>query len=108
MGPFIDSGYDSKIIFELWEKLLDQIPKTVNNFILFFNNKNRLVKKFAEKLQFEQKTDQAVLRISKEQLEKLPNPHLESITQNDYPPFIQLHDEVFPGTYYSGREITER
>jgi ribosomal protein S18 acetylase RimI-like enzyme len=107
-GPFAAAGYDIKMAFGLWEKLMNQFPASVNNFILFSNRENKLVRNFAEKLQFEQKTDQAVLRFSRSQLKTLPNPQGEELQQPDHSAFIRLHDEAFSGTYYSGREIIGR
>ncbi|GAB3796245.1 GNAT family N-acetyltransferase [Virgibacillus kimchii] len=107
-GPFIDGEYEIDLALALWEKLLEQLSPTVIHFILFPNRENVLVKDFAEELQFKQKTDQAILIFSEEQLKKLPKTDLEPLTQADHPEFIRLHDEAFPGTYYSGREIIER
>ncbi|MFA1821066.1 GNAT family N-acetyltransferase [Virgibacillus oceani] len=107
-GPFVGVEYKSEVAFDMWRNLLDKIPASVNNFDLFSNKENKFVKKFAERLQFEQATDQAVLIFQKENVEKLPKTDLKELTQTDHMAFIRLHDEAFPGTYYSGQEIIER
>lgn len=107
-GPFVDAENNIEIACHLWKKLMNQLPAAEYNFILFSNKENKLVRNFAKKLQFKQKTDQAVLRFSREQLENVPAPILDTLTNIDHSAFIRLHDEAFPGTYYSGREIIGR
>jgi len=107
-GPFVDAEYNRQIAFNMWKKLLEKIPDEVSNFILFSNRENKLLIEFAEKLQFEQKTDQFVLKFPQAYSGNLLQSDLKILKQKDHMAFTRLHDEAFPSTYYSGKEIIER
>ncbi|SFB05331.1 Acetyltransferase (GNAT) family protein [Lentibacillus halodurans] len=107
-GPFVDPGYDSEVAFAIWERILKDIPSTVKHFSLFPNVDNDLVKSFAERLHFKQKADQVILTISKDRWGDLPNADLNELSRAEIAVFKNLHDRVFPGTYYSGQEIIKR
>ncbi|WP_176555696.1 GNAT family N-acetyltransferase [Virgibacillus ndiopensis] len=107
-GPFVDSLYDVRMALEMWGFIKEHILLSLERVVLFANKENKLAKSFAEKLQFEQKTDQYILTFSQEQLEHLPVKSKEELTEFDYDMFLNLHDNIFPATYYSGEEILKR
>ncbi|WP_165769050.1 GNAT family N-acetyltransferase [Virgibacillus profundi] len=107
LGPFVEEPQGVDVALNMWEELLALLPSSVKHFILFPNVQNQLVSKFAEKLQFEQKTDQYILTMSESQL---PNQYVQhgELLEEDHEAFKSLHDYAFPKTYYDGQEIVER
>ncbi|WP_188456052.1 GNAT family N-acetyltransferase [Virgibacillus oceani] len=106
-GPFVDPAFDVDMAIEIWG-LLNEQTQSLETISLFFNKENNLVKKFADKLEFKQKTDQIILTYSEDQLENQLIKKKEELASNDNDAFAVLHDNAFPGTYYSGKEIMER
>ncbi|MGY0694331.1 GNAT family N-acetyltransferase [Virgibacillus sp. FSP13] len=107
-GPFVDPEYDTNIAFWLWDELLGIIPPEIKYVSIFSDIENNLAMEFAERLDFEQKRDQIILLFERDQSEKLPKYWAQELTQQDHSSFIDLHDKIFPDTYFSGREIIDR
>lgn len=100
-GPFAEESQGVDVTLKMWEELLVLLPETVKHFILFPNIENKLVSTFAEKLQFEQKTDQIILTISESQVSNQQVQQKE-LAGEDHEAFKVLHDNAFPDTYYDG------
>ncbi|WP_106495021.1 GNAT family N-acetyltransferase [Lentibacillus sp. Marseille-P4043] len=107
-GPFVDPGYDANIAIWLWDELLRIIPLEIKHVSIFSNIENSLATEFAERLNFEQKTDQIVLLFERGKLGELPKHWALELMQQGYGSFIDLHDNIFPDTYFNGHEIIDR
>lgn len=106
-GPFIVADkWD--IVFDMWNKMTDLLPSEIDSLQMFPNANNIRVRQLANDLSFKKHSDETIL------IFELNNSHnLNSISIEDFTPAYhedmkQLHDKVFPGTYYSGQQIIER
>ncbi|QOR64944.1 GNAT family N-acetyltransferase [Cytobacillus suaedae] len=106
-GPFIHSSYEH-ILNEVWEKLMNNLPAEVNVIHLFPNMKNTIVINLANQLSFEKKSSQTILCCNKDNFVKSSDRAKFELNLEDITGFIALHDQIFPNTYYSGRDIIDR
>ncbi|GGA86292.1 GNAT family N-acetyltransferase [Ornithinibacillus halotolerans] len=106
-GPFVLPGFQDSIEL-MWNKLNEILPKDIEILYLFPNKKNEVVRDFANKQSFIENGNDLILEFNRADSEKLKNVTLEEITNYYYQEFISLHNETFPGTYYSGEDIVVR
>ena len=101
-GPFGEAA----IADRLWPALLDLAPQDLTRFSLFAEVRNEAVLGFARTHGFEPRTGQWILSFAPSQLAGLPaSPDL---VEPDGAAVAALHDQLFPGTYYDGRELLKR
>lgn len=114
-GPFVQHEAwqeQAKQLWEYWLSFARQAPKKqqVDQYRFFINKANSRAIRFVESLHGEFKSEEVVLHI--EQSAIRPNEQTSNPMQPLHPDFQQafilLHDNTFPGTYYSGAEVIER
>jgi len=106
-GPFIREGY-AHITMSLWSEMEKLIPKKIKQLEMFPNIENTICIKLAQELNFEKMSTESILQFSSLYKEKLKETPLIEIDEKHFADMIKLHDETFPNTYYSGRQIIER
>lgn len=103
-GPFIEGNHWS-ISKELWEKMIKLLPDRIQSLSMFVNERNLNCINLAQELNFEKKSEEVILKIKKENLDQLEKVDLLEINHEYHQEMKELHDKVFPGTYYAGEQI---
>ncbi|GAK09804.1 acetyltransferase, GNAT family [Geomicrobium sp. JCM 19038] len=105
-GPFIHEE-EMGLAVELWNQLIQNVPKEVSKFSFFINKENTFVKQFAIDRKGIERGSDLVLQRTREsfskqevQVEPYMNPYCDS--------FSDLHNQLFPNTYYDGQTIHNR
>jgi ribosomal protein S18 acetylase RimI-like enzyme len=108
-GPMCDAKNWDEIVNQLWKKLEPSVSR-LKWLFLFADTQNTRFANFAERINCLEHGHECVLEFSRTQLE-IPRGYAgisRVATENDFAAFVSLHDQVFPGTYYDGKEILER
>jgi ribosomal protein S18 acetylase RimI-like enzyme len=106
-GPFIQDPYTHQLP-KLWEHLLALLPSPSYSLSLFTNKKNTLVNRFAEQQGFVLQSEQTILKVDRHTPLTSMNLSTYEMTSEFLEDMKNLHDEIFPSTYYSGAQIIER
>lgn len=106
-GPFIENGKWS-IATDMWDKMLQLIPKEIVTTSMFFNNKNYNCLKLADILGFSKNSEEIILEFKRSDLNNLDEVCLIELAVEDFESMRELHDKTFPNTYYDGEEIISR
>lgn len=107
-GPFVDHPDWQQIAQRLYNEALKLTPGSVNDYELAGDLFNKNLEEFALKNQYRHHADAAVLNFLRRDLEKLPNFRAEGLESRYRKQFIELHDNLFPGTYFSGVQLVEK
>jgi ribosomal protein S18 acetylase RimI-like enzyme len=110
-GPMVDHVDWHQIADDLYTRArANIIPPDIKSEELLGDGANINLKTLAERHDFSalKMADSLILNRSKQAA--LPQIPVEApeITPTQYDAFIQLHDAIFPGTYYSGKQIVEK
>jgi ribosomal protein S18 acetylase RimI-like enzyme len=115
MGPHPPSptpgrGGDSwtAIADRLWDAVQPLLPDGLREHELFCNIHNTNCIAFAERHAFPLHGDALIFRFGRESLADLPASEAHELTDEHSAAFQALHEQVFPRTYLSGRQILER
>ena len=104
-GPLIQSPYWNEIAEELYSAVLNHIPETINDYELACDTRNVYLGELAAKHGYFNNGDAALLVFRRGSLTGLPEIH-EPQLEEGYASQLQiLHDQLFPGTYYSGKQL---
>ncbi|CAK7006288.1 GNAT family N-acetyltransferase [Tissierella sp. P1] len=106
-GPFIENGKWS-IATDMWDKMLQLIPKEIVTTSMFVNNKNYNCLKLADILGFSKNSEEIILEFKRSDLNNLDEVCLIELAVEDFESMKELHDKTFPNTYYDGEEIISR
>jgi ribosomal protein S18 acetylase RimI-like enzyme len=106
-GPFVLEDYWG-VLNEMWDRIVEKLPKEISTVSLFPNKKNKHVIEFAGKYNFSKQSEDAILVFDRAERYSLGEVPLEEIKPYDYDALKQLHDLTFPSTYYNGEQIIER
>lgn len=106
-GPFVIEN-KWQIANSLWESMSELLPQNITTIYMFPNYKNKNVRHLAQTLDFHEHSHHAILTAYKKGFLKLPKVDITELTENYYKDMKQLHDNVFPNTYYSGEQIINR
>ncbi|MBU5439620.1 GNAT family N-acetyltransferase [Tissierella sp. MSJ-40] len=106
-GPFIKEG-KWNIVTEIWNRMLKLLPKEIKLISMFINNENINCLELANTLGFSKISEEIILEFERSNIKNLGERPLIELTNDDYEFMKELHDKVFPNTYYSGNEIIER
>lgn len=105
-GPFIHEE-EMGLAVELWNQLIQNVPKEVSKFSFFINKENTFVKQFAIDREGTERGSDLVLQRTREsfskqevQVEPYRNPYCDS--------FSNLHNQLFPNTYFDAQTIHNR
>ncbi|NIK11681.1 hypothetical protein [Alkalibacillus almallahensis] len=106
-GPFIlREKWD--IVYEMWKKMTDILPKKIDSMEMFPNVKNTRVCQLSSSLSFKKYSDEKILIFRCNNSNEFESTFIEELTPEYYVDMVQLHDEAFPNTYYSGQQIIKR
>ncbi|EZH65616.1 hypothetical protein DH09_15045 [Bacillaceae bacterium JMAK1] len=105
-GPFIHEE-EMGLAVELWNQLIQNVPKEVSKFSFFINKENTFVKQFAiDRKGIERGSDLVLYRkresFKKKEVQAEPYKNLYSDS------FSDLHNQLFPNTYYDAQTIQNR
>ena len=111
-GPLIEHAEWQSLADDLYAASLKVIPSGVGEQDLFFDVHNVNVKEFAERHAFLSRSENAIMTLARAQYRKLSLPP-NSFSVIDFQPsffdaFEQMHNELFPTTYFTARQIVER
>ncbi|MCP3738431.1 GNAT family N-acetyltransferase [Rossellomorea sp. BNER] len=107
-GPFIcKADCWEEIALKLW---MGSKPnrKSLNELHFFVNHQNERVRGFIEFLGARKKGEHKTFRINAQQFSGAFSDKIEELPMGLNQAFIQLHNKVFPETYYSGEDILGR
>jgi ribosomal protein S18 acetylase RimI-like enzyme len=111
-GGGLDGGWGrnpwATIADRLWEAAQALLPEGLREHELFCNIHNINCIAFAERHAFSLHGDALIFRFGRESLVNLPASEAHELTDEHSAAFQALHDQVFPRTYLSGRQILER
>ncbi|MGV2939159.1 GNAT family N-acetyltransferase [Mesobacillus sp. LC4] len=106
-GPFVkEDKWD--ITSTLWAKMLELLPEEITALSMFPNKANHKVLELAENLSFNRHSDQTILSFHRSRLQELEDDKLHELEEQNVPDMIELHNQSFPETYYSGEQIINR
>ncbi|MCF6137688.1 GNAT family N-acetyltransferase [Pseudalkalibacillus berkeleyi] len=106
-GPFMkENKWDD--VFRLWDEMLILLPSDIDTIGMFPNKNNLRLQRFAKELGFTQQSEQTILTFSRDDRTKLRDAPIVDLTEEYFSEMKQLHDQVFPNTYYNGQQIIDR
>ncbi|WP_203248762.1 GNAT family N-acetyltransferase [Sporosarcina beigongshangi] len=105
-GPF-NKNSSVRLQHQLWEQLVNDNP-TVQTFYFFINQENTEQRAFMNELQTKESGEHLILEIREQDFNRVSELKSIPFIQSDFDAFEKLHNEMFPGTYYDAKTITER
>ncbi|WP_047981773.1 GNAT family N-acetyltransferase [Ornithinibacillus contaminans] len=107
-GPFIEAD-KWQIVHELWRELEKLLPANIHSVAVFPNVKNHHAIQFAKELDcLQHEHAQIILTVNRDDQNHWLDEEPIELTQDLHEEMINLHDQEFPNTYYSGQEIISR
>jgi ribosomal protein S18 acetylase RimI-like enzyme len=103
--PFIDHEEWDYIAEQLWDNVKIMIPDYTRKLGMFCGSQNTNCIGFALAKGFVKHSSENILTIEKPRFIGEKNKYLLQLTPQYHSKFIELHDKLFPGTYYSGVDI---
>ncbi|MCU9614173.1 GNAT family N-acetyltransferase [Caldibacillus lycopersici] len=108
-GPFIKGGgRHANAPLELWKEIEQLLPIEIKTIYMFPNNKNTQALQLANAVGFIKKSEESILAFPKENQSLVKKTAIAELSPDYVADMQQLHDEIFPNTYYSGKQIIER
>jgi ribosomal protein S18 acetylase RimI-like enzyme len=108
LGPYIDYPHWNDIANLLWLKIENAIPAGTKQIIMSFNSCNRNCIDFAIGHGFTLRVVGLQLKLTATEFTPVDHDHIIELPEKDQQTFVALHDQLFPGTYYSGVDILKR
>lgn len=106
-GPFV-TDENLEVGQELWNKLLLKIPQEINSCSFFINKNNLFAKKIAMQNKAHYSGTDLVLNIKRSIFSEEIITTSKKIEKEYYGSFVNLHDEIFPKTYFNSDSILNR
>ncbi|WP_174612735.1 GNAT family N-acetyltransferase [Virgibacillus ihumii] len=106
-GPFVDHDDAFQVSNSLWIALMKKIPNVIQTVSLFPDNHNKMVLDLGAALEFRSVSDQAILICTNQSLKKMSDDTVIKLSEAHYSSLVKLHDQIFPDTYLSGKEMLE-
>lgn len=106
-GPFIEEE-KWNVVTQLWDKMVELLPKEVKLLNMFINNKNNNCLELANDLKFNKVSEESIIKFERSNIGSLDEVCLIELDIDDFEAMKELHDKTFPNTYYSGEEIVSR
>jgi ribosomal protein S18 acetylase RimI-like enzyme len=108
-GPIALGEHRFELADALLAELLPELQAHVTMIDIFCNLQNQFVRDWAARQQFYQRNTHAILSYKRSQLtEHVTTGDVEILPAELHAAFCELHDQLFPQTYYSGSQILER
>lgn len=106
-GPFVtDENLD--VALALWNKALLKIPQEIKSCSFFINKDNLFAKKFVAQNNAQYSSADMVLNITRNTFSEQADIATKGIEEEYYDSFANLHNEVFPKTYFNSNTILNR
>ncbi|MBM7843588.1 GNAT family N-acetyltransferase [Herpetosiphon giganteus] len=108
-GPIALGDQRFELADSLLAELLPELKPHVTMIDIFCNLQNQFVRDWAARQQFYQRNTHAILAYKRSQLtDHATKSDVEALPAELHAAFCELHDQLFPQTYYSGSQILER
>lgn len=107
-GPLIQPPHWKKIAEALYTAILNLIPELINDYELGCDTRNSKLGDFALEHGYHHDGEAALLIYRREYLAELPEIHEPQLAAGFADQFQALHDQLFPGTYYSGKQLFKK
>ncbi|HAX68451.1 MAG TPA: GNAT family N-acetyltransferase [Anaerolineales bacterium] len=109
LGPIIEHAQWQKIADELFSTILPMIPEGIREQEIFCDVNNTHVRSFAEKHHFPPRAETAIFSLDrKTYIKQSASSNIIDFQESYFAPFETLHNELFPNTYYTARQIVEK
>ncbi len=106
-GPFVEQE-ELETAQVMWNELVAAMPQEVKEFSFFINEENRFVKAFLANNNGVDQGGHTILELTSDSFASENSSKIDAYNENYEDSFKQLHDQVFPSTYYSGATILQR
>ncbi|WP_127536121.1 GNAT family N-acetyltransferase [Paenibacillus illinoisensis] len=115
-GPFIQCAPEhwQELASYLWEQGMNKLAENrihIQKVYGFYNEHHANAITFMKDKGAKLKSRQVILHnrsLNKVSLDQGENYRIQTMTPDQYPSFIQLHDSTFTGTYYDGETLIQR
>lgn len=107
-GPFILSANWEEVALHMWKELIEKVPVHIEKFYGFYHVENNNCARLMKDLHAKEKELHSIFRLSNSGVKQHTICNVEEALPQVFEPFIALHNNVFPNTYYDGNEIIER
>jgi ribosomal protein S18 acetylase RimI-like enzyme len=104
-GPLIQGAHWVEIADELYAAVLNLIPESINDYELACDARHIYMGDFSAKHGYYHNGDAALLIFQRSNLTGLPEIHEPQLDEGFAGQMQRLHDQLFPGTYYSGKQL---
>lgn len=109
-GPLVTAPNWHELADQLYAAIQQLIPTGIHEQELFFEQRNRRGQEFAARHNFPPRSENAVLYLEREAYQPSAAP-INRVCDYEAPFFEQferLHNLIFPGTYFTARQIIEK
>lgn len=107
-GPLVSDARWDEVAEELWAALLPAIPDTIDDVELTGDVANTRLAAFAARRGLVGGDVHVVLEIEAADVDRLPAADVPRMPRTHEDALVALHEELFPNTYYSGRQLLEQ
>lgn len=107
-GPLISYPDWERLAEILYSRIVDIIPEGINDYELAADTRNKNLERFAENHGYRSSGESALLVFKRFSLGNLPAVSESKVTPAFAGQFQNLHDKLFPGTYYNGKQLYEK
>lgn len=109
-GPLVEHADWHTLADELYRQALTLIPAGIHSFDLFSDIQNTRLDEFAARHGFPQHSEDAVMTLMRGNYKPHANRGTKVIPYEEsfFADFEHLHNAVFPGTYFTARQIVDR
>lgn len=104
-GPFVEQSLWHATAEKLYDELVAELPMNITEYELFGDIRNTQLLKFAVRHEFELVSTQHVLLLKRENFSQSEEINVQQLAPEFFDQFEQLHDHIFPRTYFSAQEI---
>lgn len=106
-GPLVQEQDWEAIAEQLYTAACAELPSEITNQELFFHNQNSRLERFGEKHGFSYHSEGAVLVLDIKLRQRSDGHTIAEPDSNDSPQLEDLHDRLFPKTYYSAEQLVK-
>lgn len=109
-GPFVNHDEWQQVSIKMWDKLVNQLPFSLNKALGFYQTHNTNCNSFMKRLGAINKGEHSILTITRSHLQRSieENCEVAEMTPNEYDSFKFLHEEAFKYAYFTAEEIIEK
>ena len=109
LGPIIEHAQWQKVADELFSTILPIIPEGIREHELFCDVNNVNVRSFAERHNFPPRAETAIFSLDRNAyIRRSASIGIIDFQEAYFTQFEALHNELFPNTYYTARQIVEK